>query len=89
MPNAIQVPLPSGGTSQQHPELVVRLRADTIGPHLEMSERLKLKFKVRSLGVGVGVGVGLEVCLTSYTCCEVYLLRRRTLTLAQTLTLTL
>ena len=50
MPNAIQVPLPSGGTSQQHPELVVRLRADTIGPHLEMSERLKLKFKVRSLG---------------------------------------
>ena len=41
-----EVPLPGGGSSQQHPELVVRLRADTIGPHLEMSERLKLKFKV-------------------------------------------
>ena len=41
-----EVPLPGGGSSQQHPELVVRLRADTIGPRLEMSERLKLKFKV-------------------------------------------
>ena len=27
-----EVPLPGGGTSQEHPQLVVRLRADTIGP---------------------------------------------------------
>ena len=40
------VPLPGGGTLQEHPDLCVRLRADTIGPRLEMSERLKLKFKV-------------------------------------------
>ena len=52
-PTAVQLPLPRGvedealrESTDRHPELRLNLRADTLQPELEMSERLKLKFKV-------------------------------------------